>query len=361
MDSSDLQSVRNIFSILGFESNLRPRKVSILYLNLLWLTLNVIIFIFYHDAIIYTKDFIGEACDMLKILFAFASWACGIYVSMQYPKVQDKLSDCFTKMEQLTSTFYVNPVDSFQKFSKNFKRKFFILLGIQFICNLVEILILSEERKTLIYIAFVWYSLLYSRMKQLHIIFYVDMLNRYFDILNDQVENLRELLDCNEKLMNEKYEKFLAKRFATYHKYLRILHMANQLINKCNEPFLFIHHQNIFVCVSSSLYWTIFRLYNQKENISTFLVFNCLSSILILLIQFLTLTDSCEKVVSNAKILSGAVHDIKVSRKMKDSTLDDAIENLSLDILHSDFTCSVSGYFVINYNLFAQVSCSFRW
>lgn len=356
MDCPELQTVKKIFAFLGFENLLKLEKVQVSYFNLFCLICNLILLIVFHDAIIYSKDIIGTACDLIKVVFAFASWACGIYSSLQNSELQKKLDDTFRQMEELVEKFYTNPDKSFQAFCTSFKKKFYILILFMVSRTFAEIVIINEETKTMMYITFVWYSLFYCRMKQLHAVFYIDMLNRYFDILNEQIENLNELLECNDKLMNEKYDQFLAKRFATYHKYFQLLQEANELINACYEPFLFIHQSNIHICVSFSLYWTIFRLFNQKEDISFLIMFNCISYITIMLTQLLILVNSCEKIEDKAKILAYEIHQIKISRRMSDhTTLDNAIESLSIEILQYDFTYSASGFFNINYNLFAKV------
>lgn len=364
MDSPVLCNVRKIFSYLGFEDSKRFKSTQISCFNLFCMICNIAFVVMFHDDIIYKKDFMGTTCDMIKAVFSFLSWTCGIYTSLKNPKIHKILYDCFMQMEELSVKFYVNSQASFRKFCISFKRKFYILLTVLLFRTVIEILIMSEEQKTLNYIVSVWYGLFYCRMKQIHALFYIDLLNYYFDILNEQAESLNELLECNDRLKNVKYEKFLAERFAMCHKYFQLLHSSHEFINASYEPFLFIHQQNIFICASASLYWTIFRLFNQKEDISLFLMFVCMSYLFVLLIQSLFLTDSCEKVEDNVKILSGVIHQIKTSRGLEAcTTLNDAIENLSLEILRNDFTIkyyiySASGFFDINYRLFAKVGLS---
>lgn len=360
MESRKFKTIKFIFAFFGFESCWKWRKVSVFQLNVIFFMLHIMLLIMFRSSIVFTRDLIGEVCDTITVLFAIISWISGLFVSLKTSKYQRKLKKKFAEFEELIKKFYVDPAPSMLCLFINYKRKFYTLVGLQVLRSSFEVINAIQEDSTMSinFTLYVLYSLYFSKLKHLHTIFYLDMLNRYYQILIEQIKHLNELFDCNQNLKNVKYEKFLMKMFTNAHEYLQKLSETKSLINEWNEPFIVIHQLNLFVNISGSLYWTVYRIFNQSENLSNYIIFNCPNFVALTIFFLLALTDSCEQIQENSKYVAYEIHNIRITNRIKSELFSDVvenIENISIDLSNNNFEYWASGFFAINYRWFSGV------
>lgn len=353
---SEFENIKKIFMVLGFENS--RYRIVILRFNLILLALHIVILASYRTDVVYTLDSLSESCDTLKVFVTLSSWICEIYLIWKYPVLRADVWDYFNEMDMLMETFYVKAMSSKCKLCSKYVWKFYIITGIYISRIITEIIVIREETQALFFTTFTLYSLMYCLFKQVHVIYYIDMLNYYFEVLNEQVEYLSELLQCNEKLKSEKYENFLIKRLQITHQYYQILRDSRKLINKWFEPFLFVYQLKIVGYISASLYWMIYRLNNQKDLISNYIILVGTFEIIAHLIQLISLTDSCEKLFNQKVFLSYRIHNIRINKRncCNQLLLMDYIESFSIDLMNDNFEFSASGYFNIGYRWMAEVS-----
>jgi hypothetical protein len=354
MDHQEFTVYKKLFNLMGFEDLLKYKTIHLIQFAIM--TFHIIIMAFFYNDIIFINDPIGTCTDLLKVIATFLSSYMGLYVSWKFKYVRPIIKQKFDGMDDIKRTFYVNSEKVLRKFQKNYKIKFIFLLGFISFRWMIELMKFQEEPKTFYFICAILYEMAYNFLKQMHSIFYIDYINHYFTILIKEIEHFKELTDCNEKLKNTKYEKFLEKRLRMSHEYFQILCDAKKLVNKRSGPFLLFMQINLFVHNSAILYWTIFRFYNQKEDINIFLIYNCCSLIVALFLFAFALTDSCDQCETNGKLLAHAIHSIKIHREVENDEISHAIEDFILDIMSNNFEYSAGGTFVINYKWFGGVS-----
>ena len=70
-----------------------------------------------------------------------------------------------------------------------------------------------EEEQTLRFISVLTFPVYLLNLKHLHSIFYIDMINNYLIVLNEQLCQIAEFSNYNEmSLKNYKFNKFLYKK-----------------------------------------------------------------------------------------------------------------------------------------------------
>lgn len=235
MDSYRFRRFKLLFQAFAFEPIGQNVKLTNMWLGFhaIFALIQFVIITKYRDGILYTTDFVGEAGDNLKYLLNFSTYFVVIYVSWNSRACQVNISDKIKKLDFLIEKLHVNVNDVHEKCYKTFKRKFILLITVHLIRIAQALISQSNETQTNRYIMAFTFPIVVCYFKQLHSIFFIDMLNIYFTILNDQLQQLKELIKYNENhLLNEKYNKFLLKRLKLLRSFHALLYNLKELENK---------------------------------------------------------------------------------------------------------------------------------
>lgn len=359
----EYEKIQKIFKFLGFENSLH--KVAIMRMNFILLVSHLIALMMFRKKVIYTRDSLSETCDILKVAISFLSWACEIFLMTKCKQIRKIIENKQEELEVYMEMFYVNELKAKQKFCTKVVWQVYIISGIYISRLITEGIVLKDENQTLCYVIFTLYMLSYCVIKHTHLIFYMEMLNYYFELLLEQTEYLNELFQCNEKLMNARYEKFLIKKLQKCQSYYQILRQLKHLINSWCAPFLFVYHMKIFVFITASLYWMNYRLTNQTDLSRNIIIAISIFDIGCHLLQLLSMANSSEKLIDQKTMLALHIHNIDVAAdRLNDQFgLMDLIENFSSDLMEDNMEISANGYFRIGYGWIAEVSqvCNFAY
>lgn len=353
---SEFENIRKIFKYLGFEPF--SHRTAIFRFNVIFLILHVAILIRFRIGILYTFDSLSEICDTLKVVSLLASWLSEIFIIWKNPKIQADIEENFNQLSLQMEEFYVKAASAKQSFLSKYVWKFYIIALFHISRVLLEFIVSRDEQLTVSFNVFAFYSMFYCLFKQTHILYYTDLLNYHFDTLIEQIEYLKELFECNTKLMNAKYEKFLVQKMQLSQKYYQTLRKTKNLINSWCDPFLLVHHLKIVIFIFANFYWMIYRLRNQKDLPFNFIVIVCTLELCSHLVQLTLLAGSCDKLVAKNTLVAYHIHSIDITKNMFSdrNILMDLIENFSIDILNSDPEFSAMGYFTIGSQWLAGVS-----
>lgn len=126
-----------------------------------------------------------------------------------------------------------------------------------------------HEAQTMRFITnFTWVSF-YCQVKNFHAVFYIDLVNCYCHVLNEEMQQLSVLIKYNEtKLLNGNYNAFLYEKLKKCRDCYTKIHKVISLLNVTMEPFFLVNFLNCYVDIMASLYWVIFRILNH-ETINT--------------------------------------------------------------------------------------------
>ena len=271
MDSYRFRRFKLLFQAFGFEpfeKNVKLTKIWLCF-HAIFALIQFVIVTKHRDVILYTTDFVGEAGDNVKFCLNFSTYFVAIYVSWNSHACRASISNKIKTLEFLIEKLYVNVNDVHEKCCKSFKKKFVLMITVHLIRLAQAFISQSNETQTNRYIMAFTFPIIVCYFKQLHSIFFIDMLNNYFTILNDQLQQTKELIKVNEShLFNKNYYKFLLKRIKLLRSFHAILYNLKELENKRTEQFYFINQINFYVNILSSLYWITFRFFNQRISFS---------------------------------------------------------------------------------------------
>lgn len=389
MDFEVLSSFQLLFKAFAFE----PLENENIFKNV-WIYCHGIVFItqfftvfIFRNKILYIQDRIGKACDLIKFFTRFASYGSGIFVSWYLKSRFEKFTIEKKNLDILLDKFYVDTRTISLKFHKRVKRKFLFLL-FQIYLVIQEMIIRSEERQSFRYTISFAFPCLFCTFKLLHEMFYIDMRNEYFEVLNEQLKQIKILIDINEnKLKNEKYNQFLFKRLKLCRNLYRILIRMKNSENKTFGLFHFFNQINLHNHILCNLYWLTFRFVNNyKEPLKSRLIFNL---VICLLRNFVSdmnaatvivtdisdlfiISNSAEKSENLIKLTASLLQTIEISRKFKNCCISELarkmsiyefikknlffkIESFSYEILADDVEVSACRFFNINLNFFKTV------
>lgn len=269
MDSHKLRRFKLLFEAFGFE----PFLGNVKFANY-WLSIHAILAIVqfiavinYSDLILYTYDVIGAFSDKVKCLTSFASYFTAIYVTWANRSDDGNISRQIKNLEALTGKLYASVDDVNEKCYKTLKKRFLFLTAVHFTALVQAVVFQSSETQTQRFLFAFTFPFIFCYVKQLHAIFFIYLINNYFEVLNDQLQNLNELIKFNENhLRNKNYDKFLVKRLKLLRNFHAVLFNLKELENKRMNQFFFVIELNFYVHILSTLYWTTFRIFNQPLN-----------------------------------------------------------------------------------------------
>lgn len=236
-----------------------------LFLHAVFCVAQLLVIIKYRNIILYTYDGIGKFSDYIKLLSSFFSYFTIIYVSWKHKSCYREIHCQLGNLKILLQKLRINIEDVDKTFKKTYQRKLLIFMAIQLLEISQETLFKSNERQSLRFVLAFTFSLIFCFLKHFHAIFYIDLINNYLVVLNEQLQYVSELILCNEeRLKNKSYNKFLIKKIKICRNFYQILFRINGMQNKCMGQFFLVNHINFYIQILSSLYWVFFRLFNQE-------------------------------------------------------------------------------------------------
>lgn len=283
MDSQVFRHFKVLFSIFGFEPITKNAKLT----NYCWLSfhcvfavLQLILIIIYYDVIMYTYDEVGEVSDVIKFQSIFCAYFAAIYVSWINTSFGQNPSVLVKNLEILMEKFHVNINEVHKKCHKNLKQKFFFLIMTHFISIVQTVVYQRNETQSIRFACTFTLPFVFCYMKQFQEIMHIELVNHYFEVLNDELKKLNELITCNDTILcDKKYSEFLFKRLKLCKNFYAILFELKELGNSRKGSIIFINQINFHIHILSSLYWTTFRIFNQlfdpkvcKKKIKNYLI-----------------------------------------------------------------------------------------
>lgn len=263
MDSHEFRRFRLLFEAFGFEPFMQSKLLGDYWtkLQMFLVFVQVTVICIYRDYIVYDQDVVGLSWNFAMLFSTFCSYFIAIYVSRKNYTIPYHQENLRVLMEKL----YVNPDRVHENLHQSYKLKFSILITLQTVALIEEVIFFSDESQTTRFIYACSIPIFFCYMKHLHAIFYIDLINCYLSVLLDQMQDLTELIICNEtKLMSWKYNKFLFQRMKLCKSFYTILYDMNQWQNESAGKFFLVTQVTFYVHILSNLYWTTFRFFNTE-------------------------------------------------------------------------------------------------
>jgi hypothetical protein len=202
MDSEAFKSFRLLFKAFAFEP-LDGFSFSWIYLHGVFCAAQFVVVFIFQDNILYTVEIIGNFCDLIKFYTRFLSYGSGIFISWLYKIREEKFKIEKANLEALMDELYVDHEKIPESFRRTFKVKYFLLL-FQIFLMVQEMILKSDERQSFNYAVAFTFPAVFCTLKLLHVIFYIDLKNKYFEVLVNQLQHVNTLIGMNElKLKNE--------------------------------------------------------------------------------------------------------------------------------------------------------------
>lgn len=260
MDSS----IEIAFQVFGFEPiNKYPKLSNLWFSTHILIVVAQITTIYFNMDVFYSLDVVGNINDITKFTSLFSCYFVSLWSSIYYKETFANITTEIKKLEILLMNFRVSPSDLKESVAVGFKKKSFLFLTTVIVVTIQDGLTKLQEPQTLKYISLFGFPLIYLSIKYLHIIFYFNMIEAYFHVLNEQICQLNEFIIYNESLKNKKYNQFLYKKLKLCKNYYTILHNINSYVNECMGFIFLFNIVNFYLHILSEIYWFIFRLFNQ--------------------------------------------------------------------------------------------------
>lgn len=272
MNSQVYDNFKALFRFFGFEPYPKKRRFSQYWLGLhmSFAIVQLMVIIKYRSRILYTFDRIGLFGDYIKLMSSICAYFVAIYVSWKYASCYRAIEIEVKNVSVLMKKLRVNVAEVGRRFIWKFRNKFVLLMTLQMLGILLQAISKYSEKQSIRFIAAFSIPTLFTILKYLHGLFYVEMMNSLILVLNDQIKQISVLITMNEtKLKNLKYMKFLVRRLKICKNIYKILFNINTLQNKCMGLYFLINHVNFHIYFLSSFYWMTFRLFNQEFSILT--------------------------------------------------------------------------------------------
>lgn len=266
MNSKVFASFKLLFQVFGFENlNFKYDFTSPwLTIHSAFVVVQFVMIIKYWNFIVYTHDSLGEASDALLLIYTMFSYSVAIFVSWRHKKIHQNIFGQLKNVEVITEKFYVNMEEVLVKLQKKYKRKFVFLICFQLYALAQELVNKRDEDQSFRFFLVFSFPTIFCTVKHLHGIFYIDLNNMLFSVLNDQLLQLQDLILINElKLKSKKYSNFLTKRLKLCRNFYRTLMNVNGLQNECMGTFYLVNYINMRIHIIGRFYWIIFRIINQ--------------------------------------------------------------------------------------------------
>lgn len=269
MDSRKFRCFKRLFEAFGFERFKKNYKLTNYWFGFhaIAALLQFIVVMKYSGKVLYTYDVIGAFSDYVKFLLTFGCYFFAIYVSWANRESDENITNHIGYLNYLMENIHKNVDDVHEKCYKSFRRKFAFVITFHLIGVAQTFLFQSEETQSVRSLIVFFLPIAACYVKQFHSLFFFDLMNNYFEVLNDQFQELNVLIKCNENyLRNRNYNKFLFKRLKLLRNFHATLFNLKELENKRMGPFYFVNQINFYIHILSSLYWIAFRFFNQKFN-----------------------------------------------------------------------------------------------
>lgn len=267
MSFKTFRRFRIVFKFFGFErlsEQHRFRNLLFIFYALIGISHYVYIRINGYK-ILYTLDALGRVSDEFKFMFIFATYFMAVYVSWKHRHTIDRIWEKLHELDAFakSSNFDVDALH--RKFLRVYIYKHVVQLLSYVNAVAQHVIFQYHEPQTMRFIAnFTWVSL-YCQLKNFHAVFYIDLVNSYCQILNEELHQLGILIKYNEtKLMNANYNIFLYKKLSKCRECYTNIQKVIRLLNDAMDPFFLVNFLNCYVDIMSSLYWIIFRILNHE-------------------------------------------------------------------------------------------------
>lgn len=267
MDYEIFRPFKRVFEVFSFEPSSKPSKLSYFWstFHVTFAVLQCVVIYIYSELIFFNYDLIGKSSEMMKYISVFASYFSALYVSFYGKSCYQEILYEIENIEILLEKFHCNINLMNKKLYKKFQLKFFALMLMLLYATVQEPIVKMEEEQSLRFIWAFTFPLYLLNLKHLHSIFYIEMINNYLIVLNEQLCQISEFTNYNEKsLRNKKYNRFLYKKLKLCKSYYNILYNMNEYVNKCMGLFLLANTVNINAQILADIYWITFRIFNQE-------------------------------------------------------------------------------------------------
>ena len=266
MDSEHFSKTKLIFEVFHFEPWKLKSTLEGFWVFFHYVLFGVQIFVIlkFKDIIFYYFDPLGNTSDHIKFTTTFFSYASCLIVSINYKKRYQKLKKNEKKLSEIMKSLRVD-IDSVHKsYKKIHLKKFWFFLIYEVFIIAQELVLKKTEPQTIRFILAFTFPAIVNTLKFVHIIFFIDMKNKYLSVLNYQILKVKELIEMNEKrLKNPKYNKFLFGKLKILLNFYKLIVKMTKAENKCSGIFYFVNQVNLYVHILCSLYWITFRLINM--------------------------------------------------------------------------------------------------
>lgn len=267
MSFTTFRRLRIVFQILGFEGLSRQHRFPNLHFNVFALAgfIQFMIIRIFWRKILYTLDDLGWVSDEFKFFFMFSSYFMSVYVSWKHQVSMKQIWDKLYKLDDFAKSLNFD-VDAMHR---KVLRVYLLKHAIQILgyVNAVtqHIVFQYHEPQTMRFISnFTWVSL-YCQLKNFHAVFYIDLVNSYWHVLNEELQQLSILIKYNEtKLLNASYNAYLYNKLSQCRNCYTNIFKIYRLLNVAMEPFFLANFLNCYVDIMASLYWIVFRILNHQ-------------------------------------------------------------------------------------------------
>ena len=267
MDDEAFRLFKKVFEVFSFEPFKKPTKLSYFWpiFHVTFAVIQCVVIYVYSELIFYNYDLIGKSSEMLKYICVFVTYFSALYVSFYGKSCYHEILYEIANIEILLEKFHCNINHMNKKLNKKFKVKFIALMLLLCYATIQELIVKIEEEQTRRFITAFTFSSYILNLKHLHSIFYIDSINNYLIVLNEQLCQIAEFSYYNERtLKNHKYNRFLYKKLKLCKNYYSILCNMNDYVNKCMGLFLLANTVNISAQILADIYWITFRIFNQE-------------------------------------------------------------------------------------------------
>lgn len=267
MSFETFRRVRIVFQILGFEHWGPQHRFGSLYFVLIALIgFSHYLYIRTNwNEILYTLDVLGWVSDEFKFALIFSTYFMALYVSWKHQGNIDKIWERLHELDAFARSSSIDVAALHRKVLRVYFWKHAMQLLAYVVAVLQHIIFQYHEPQTMRFITHFTAASLYCQLKNFHAVFYVDLLNCYCHVLNEQLQQLAILIKYNEtKLMKVNYNAHLYNKLEECQKSYKNIYKAFRLLNAKMEPFFLVNYLNCYVDIMASLYWVVFRILNHQ-------------------------------------------------------------------------------------------------
>jgi hypothetical protein len=188
MNSEIFSPFKSVFKILGFEPFEKRDFLTNLcsMCHFVFAIIQSIIVVIYLNDTLYDQDGIGKLVEKIDLVTIFCAYFAAIYVSWRYQNCYVNISNQMEKLEILMEKFHMNVKAANENLFKSFKWKFTLVVFFHILAISHQFLFHSrnKEFKSIRLFLALLLPRMFSVMKHIQGIFYINMVNEQIKILN---------------------------------------------------------------------------------------------------------------------------------------------------------------------------------